>query len=376
MVDTRERLVEEPEICHASLEAAALVARPLLAELSDAGSVLYRVASDRIAGLPVEDRLGVAPLLLTDPSRSGVVVERYRLQSGELPEDASADDAEKMAALWASDTAAIPPLKVPEGAEPQVMDLADRLQMRGGGPVIFAREEIAEMAHERRTLLQVTGAANNANRQRVESALAYVEVHGLEQPIVATVNPLRVLKEKERETVAEFAPEATNELELFVDSAIDKGFTAPADNRYGVRYLPDGSSYLTLHHPNGAKLIVLAPTQQVRADGTKQTGVFNAYKALAGKPEIAGGELQLEGNHIIHVTSSHYGSMAAMNNLRAVDELRTSVASFRVIGDNQPARSAQAHLIEVGMTANALNEAMSSPRIAPALRSELSPDVQ
>lgn len=370
MVGPDERLGElaaEPEICGASVEAAAQIARPLLVELGRPDSVLYRVVSERIAGLPVESRPGIVPLLLTDPSKSGVVVERWRLQGGELPEDAAENDPEKMVALWSSKAAELPPLKVPEGADEQVMTLADELQMRGGGPVVYAREEVGEMKPLPDTLLQVVGAANNANRQRLQSALAYAEAHGLEQPIVATVDPSRILREKERDVVREFAPEATNELELFVDSAIDQGFEPVAeDNRYGVRFLPDGSSYLTMSHPDGAQMVVLAPARHLKADGTKQTGVYNAYHALLEHPEVVSEDFQLPGSNVIHVTSSHYGPMGAMNNLNAVHELRTSLDSFRVIGDNQPARTPQAHLIEIGLTTSALDEAMADPRLAAA----------
>jgi hypothetical protein len=40
--------------------------------------------------------------------------------------------------------------------------------------------------------------------------------------------------------------------------------------------------------------------------------------------------------------------MAALNNLEAVEELGMRIGSFKVIGDNQPGRTAQAHLIEIG----------------------------
>ncbi len=379
MVGPDERLIGEQaatdEVCQASLEAAQQIAAPILAELADPESVLYAVASDRISGLPPEQRLGVAPLLLTDPSRSGVVVERWRLQGGELPADASdADDPEKMVALWSSKTTDIPPLRVPEGADEPVMDIADRLQMRGGGSIVFAREEIGEMEKQPRTLLQVVGAANRANIERTKSALAYAEAHGLEGPMLATVNPRRVLKDREREVVKEFAPEATNELELFVDSAIDQGFIAPEGNRYGVRYLPDGSTYMMMEHPSGLTMVVLAPASHVGEDGANKSGVYNAYRALSLHPEVVSDDFRLEDSNVIHVTSSHYGPMAVMNNLRAVDDLRTSVESFRVIGDNKPGRTSQAHLIEIGMTTNALDAAMSNPRIADGLREVMPSD--
>ncbi len=325
-----------------------------------------------MAAASSEDVFNIAPLLHPDVARSGVRVERWRLQAGKLPEDANDANPATMVALWSSNVTGIPALKVPEGAESDVMGLSDKLQMRGGGPVIFAREEVAHLQHLPNTLLNVVGAANNANKERIETALSYVEAHGLEeQPIVATVDPRRVLSSKERETVAGFAPEATNELELFVDSAIVKGFEPLSGNRYGVRFLPDGSAFLRMRHPSGASMVVLATTPALRSDGSKQTGVFNAYQALVNNPGVVGDEFGLAGSNIIHVTSTHYGTMAVMNNLRAVDDLRESIGSFRVIGDNQAARTAQAHLIEVGLTVSVLQEAMSNPRIADSLRRHL-----
>jgi hypothetical protein len=197
--------------------------------------------------------------------------------------------------------------------------------------------------------------------------LSYVEANGVEQPIVATVDPFRILKDPERQKVSDFAPEATNELELFVDSAISNGFASSDQNRYGVRFLPDHSSYLEMFHENGTKLVVLAPPQQTRADGSKQSGVYNGYNSLIKNPQIVSEDFSLSGSGVIQITSSHYGPMAVMNNLRAVDDLRVTLNSYRVIGDNQTSRTAQAHLIEIGLTANALLEAVGNPRIAEAL---------
>ncbi|HUD10135.1 MAG TPA: hypothetical protein VMR28_00500 [Candidatus Saccharimonadales bacterium] len=367
-----EQLVGEPEVCQASLEAASQISGPILSELSNHESILYIVSADRLAGLPVEDRLGIAALLHPDPAKSGVIVERWRLQEGRLPHDASDDGApERMVALWAANVAAIPRLKVPEGAESEVMNLGDKLQMRGGGPVVFAREEINKMQRLPKTLVKIDGAANNAPFERIKSALAYAEIHGLEQPIVATVNPFRFLKDAEREKIASFAPEAKNELELFVDSGISNGFISSGHDRYGVRFLPDTTSYLEMQHQNGTRLVVLAPPQALREDGSKQTGVYNGYRSLMNNPQVLGEGFNLADSDVIQVTSSHYGTMAAMNNLMSVSDLDISLGSYRVIGDNQPTRTAQAHLIEIGLTTNALLEAMNNPRLATALLEHL-----
>lgn len=372
-----EKLAEQPETCRVSLDAAIQIGRPLLTELSNPQSVLYQVSAERLAGLPTEDLLGISTLLLTDPSKSGVVVERWRLQGGRLPEDAVDDNSpEKTVLLWASEAAKIPPLKLPVGMEADLMTLADKLQMRGSGPIIYSREHIErydrssveQMQKLPRTLLKIDGAANLANVERIKSALSYVEVHSIEQPIVATVDPFRILKDQERDKVSDFAPDATNELELFVDSAILNGFRSSEQNRYGVRFLPDRSSYLEMFNENGTKLVVLAPPQQIRADGSKQSGVYNGYNSLINNPKVVSEDFSLAGSDLIQVTSSHYGPMAVMNNFRAVNDLRVTLDSYRVIGDNQVSRTAQAHLIEIGLTANALLEAVANPRFAEALQ--------
>lgn len=366
-----EQSTAEVTVCPVSLEVAQQITRPLLDALRDPESILYRVASERISGLPIEDVANLATLLVPDPSRSGVIVARYLQQAGKLPAEVTASP-EKAVALWSANAAGIPKLKVPEGADSAVMDLGDRLQLRGGGPIIFAREEVSRMVHLPNTLLHVKGGARNAMRERLDSALAYHEVYGNpEQPIVATVDPSRLLGEGELVAVARFAPEAVNELELFVDSAIDRGFVGSTDNRYGVRSLPDGSSYLRMHHQNGAQLLVLAPRPAQRADGSKQSGVFNDYHALINHPGLVGSSFKLEGSNVIQVTSSHYGSMAVMNNLRAVHDLRhelpAGIESFRVVGDNQAVRTVQAHLIEIGYTTQALMEAVQDPHLRAAL---------
>src|SRR4051794_17973827 len=97
-----------PEICAVSLETARNIARPIFDALQDGSSVLYAVASKRMAGMPLESGLDIAPLLLNDPARSGVVVERYRQQHGALPDDASDSNPARMTVLWEAQVAQIP----------------------------------------------------------------------------------------------------------------------------------------------------------------------------------------------------------------------------------------------------------------------------
>lgn len=356
-------------VCRASLEAARGITEPLVLELQDPDSVLYAVVALRNSQLPKDAILGSAPGLLVHPPGIDINIARYRLQPGVLPEDAAASvPVHQLPLLWAPETATLPRLAVPEGAGDRVMAVADRLQMRGGGPTIFAREEVRQMRFGPNTKIKISAAARNASRQRVRSGLALLEAHpDYDQPIIATANPRRKLREDEHEVVKEFAPEAKNELELFIDSAIAEGFMIPEGERYGVRIL-GGDSYKWMHHPNGAKMLVLAPELLEKEDGTKQTGLYNGYQSLLmNGTELLGESFQLEGSDMIYITSTHYGTMAIVNNLVAVHGLRTNLNSFQVLGDNQPARTPQAHLIEVGLTLEGARKATEESVLKAAL---------
>jgi hypothetical protein len=364
------------EVCQASIEAARAIWGQLETEFQNPESVLYDVVALRAAGMPAEQGFGLTAMLLTDPARSRVVVERYRIQAGELPSDATVGDPEAMLSIWAAESRSIPKLKIPEGREPAVMELADKAQMRGGGPVIFSREQAADMVINPKTKFIQVGAANKANCERVKTVLALHEAHrDYSGSVIATVDPQRRLKDSERANVEGFAPEATNELELLIDSALAEGFVASDANRYGVRILPDGSMYTKLHypaddkHPNGVSLLVLAPKSYVDATGKPQTGVYNAYRFLSeqGGKDLLGADFDFRLSDLVHVTSSHYGPMSIANNLLAVDDLCTTIGSLQVIGDNQAARTPQAHLVEIGLVTDKLGEALSRPALQAVL---------
>lgn len=256
------------------------------------------------------------------------------------------------------------------------MALADAMQMRGGGPVIFERAEAGRVPCTKRTLLKIDGGARNALNERIETALSYVEASGYVLPIVATVDPSRILDDKERAAVASFAPSALNEQELFIDSALSKGFTLDAQ-RYGARHLPDGSSYVTMRHAqSGAGLVVLSPHKypDETTPGKYRNGVYNGYQALikhgADLPGMS--DFVFEGSDMVVVTGTHYGAMSVVNNLYEAHDLRVSVGSYHVIGDNQPesSRKPQAHLIEQGYVIEAIDR--KSPQY-PAIRAALFP---
>lgn len=366
---TGEELANSVVVSPVAVEAARTIYRALHTELSDPNSVLYEAVASRWATMPAEAQFGIGRLLLTDPMKSGVTFERYRLQAGVVPET-GVDDAsiERTVALWSAAGSAVPKLAVPDGADERVMRVADSLQMRGGGSVVYSRQEATNVPVSDTSVLHVVGAANNAPRERVQSALEFIEAHNApDVRIVATVDPSRVLRQAELDKVAPFAPNAKNEAELMIDSALSQGFEASVDNPYGTRTLQDGSSYTTLRHANGATLILLQPATQTKVDGTKQTGVFNAYSALLKNPDLLGGDLTLEDSDIVHISSTHYGAMAILNNLRAVHDLRFSTESFHVIGDNQASRTAQAHLIEIGLATDAIDQMLREPTLKTAL---------
>ena len=362
VVDSSAEEIQLP-VCEVSVAAAIQMFDPMLADWRSSNSVICAVSADRMARSSTPDALlGIAPSLLVDPSRSGVRVPRYQLQEGKLPADAIPDTAEQAVVLWlAYDKDDVAELRIPEGLSEGVWTLADAMQMRGGGPVIFHRGEANRLNVDGDTAVHVIGGANNAPRERIETTLTVMQEKGLTQPLIATVDRSRNLKDKERKVVAAFAPHARNEYELFLDSARDKGFTLDAD-AYGVRSLPDGSFYVTMTHSSGQKMIVFAPKAQVNETGKKRTGLFNAYHMfqLHGQQigEITDTNDQplfpegfsWQGRDIVHVSGTHYGPMAAMNNLEAVTELGMQIGSFKVIGDNQPGRTDQAHLIEIGNT--------------------------
>jgi len=376
-VATQEK-IPLPPVCEVSLAAAKGISDSLMTEMGHSTSVLYAAIADRNARMKPEARLGIGPALLVDPTRSGVV-PRHLLQSGEVPKAVPGMTLEQAVMLWTVESKdEIPKLRVPKGEGPRLMAVADALQMRGGGPTIFAREEVALVPHTEKTLVKIDGAANNANWERVATALAYADERGYKRPIVATVDVTRELGVKERAAVASFAPKAQNEMELFIDSARNKhGFVLDQDatSYGGTRYLPDGSPYVTMilerEDREPVRLIVLAP----RRDW--ENGVFNGYQTLikygSQLPGLDADEASdragfvFDGTDMVTVTGTHYGPMSVMNNLRATHELRARLGSYHVIGDNQKARTEDAHLYEVGFTWDAIRKAMGQPALREAL---------
>jgi len=312
-------------------------------------------------------QVGMAPLLLADPSRSGARVPRYAMQSGEMPQASAAATPEQAMVLWRGSVEGMPKLRVPEGEAGRVMDLADRMQMWGGGPVIFERFEVNQMPEVTpNTLVKLDGGARGAPRQRIITAVQYAQEKGYKRPIVATVDPTRRLETDEQAVVADFALGAQDERELYIKSAIAEGFVLDS-NDYGVRYLHGGSTYATMTHPaSGLRMIILAPSKKQ----SSKNGVFNGYQTLDGYgAELPGLEdFTLESTDMVTVTGTHYGAMSAVNNLLAGHEMRINLASYHVVGDNQDTRGPQAHLIEMGLVLDALDRKLPG---YPALRAAL-----
>ncbi len=370
MPTIHEQLLEQealPPVCEVSLGAAETLLGPLQDDLRNSKSVVHAVVADRLARMSAEGQFGIAPLFLTDPSRSGVRLPRHAMQSGEMPESSQGMTPEQAVVLWAAPKEALPKLRVPEGEDARVMNLADRMQMRGGGPIVFERSEVGNVPLTPNTLVRIDGGAKNAPRERIRTAIAYAQEKGYGRPIIATVNPSRTLKPDEREAITGFAPTATNEHELFIDSAVAEGLSLDGD-RYGVHHLPDGSTYATLtHQESGIRLILLAPHRLPDANA-----VMNSYQTLATHGADLPGleDFIFEGTDMVAVTGTHYGAMSVMNNLLAVHDLRTTLGAYYVIGDNQASRPAQAHLIEVGLVLDAVDRKI--PKY-PALRRGLFP---
>lgn len=344
----------EVQVCPVSLESARQITGPLLEQVTDPFSVVYTVANDRASRMQPGSRLGIAPILHVDPSRSGANAARYMFQNGEMPVG-SVDSPEQAVILWMTkDKGDVPPLRVPDGESDRVMGLADEMQMRGGGPLIYAREEVENIDVAYNEVRIISAGANRANRERIRTAMEIARHHDLKYPMVITTDPTRVLREGERNNVASFAPEAGNEHQLVIDSARAEGLVLDT-SLYGMICLPDGSMYQTMtHKETGERLIVLAPAKK-----SNGSGMYNAYNTLAvhGATILGESDFVIDGANISHVTSTHYGAMATMNNLVATTRLRLQLGSFKVVGDNQPkTRLAQAHLIEVGLTLNAFDD--------------------
>lgn len=350
-----------PEGLRSSFEPVKQLHDTLLADLSDPDGVLLATYNARLAASDAETKLGIAPSLHIDPSRSGVNVERWQMQSGLMPESANGD-AEQVLALWSGKKSGLAPLKLPEEKGEAMMALADKMEMRGGGPFVYSREEAARVTIDDETTVHVHGGANKANIERLKTVLELLKHNpDYSRPVIATASFSRVLRDAEREAVREFAPNATTEVELLLSSALHVGFLPSGDFS---KQFSDGTVLHTLTHPElTVPLYVVAPPRNENENGKPRTGVYNAYRSLLENEELGG-----LGKHIVAVTSTHYGPMALVNNLKTARDLRVDTESIRVIGDNQPqTRKPQAHLIEAGLTVGALFELYSDPTMQAAL---------
>jgi hypothetical protein len=400
-----------PEICQVSLNAVRSLTGPMIEALGDHTSVLYDVMNYRIARMEGSAQLdAVVSRMAIDPMGSGIILPRYQLQGGEIPEDAAATvaSADQMISLWTVDNdAKIPPLIMPPGADDKMMYLAAKSQMMGGGPVIFAREDLKTREEEADpaknivldddSLIEISAAARNAVWNRIKSAMELREKNPhYKHRILLTADPTRQLSSEpnggERKVVESFAPKATNELELAIDSAKKEGFVMAPDQEYGFRYLPDGTGYMLMYHPEkDIEMAVVTPAKQSHekrirnADGSEgvvtvlETGLFNSHAALLKHGDVLTGrkDFKLSNSRLVYVTSTHYGLMGALNNLEFVHRERTSLKGFVVLGDNQPkTRKAQAHNIEFATAIVKLDDMAEDPYMYEALFPQTAEDTQ
>lgn len=387
------------EICEVSLDAVKSLIAPTMNALNDHTSVLYDVMNYRVARMEGPGQLdAVVSRIAIDPLRNGIVVPRYQLQGGEIPDEAAASvaDADQIISLWTVDKEfKIPKLLVPPGGDERLMKLAARSQLMGGGPIIFAREELKTKDEEadptknvildNDTVVEISAAARNAIWQRLKTAKELLQKNpDYKHRILLTVDPTRQLGntappggKSERDVVASFAPNATNELELALSSAKKEGFVPAADQEYGFRYLPDGSGYMIMEHPElGIEMAVVTPAKQQHAKDdeaktiVKETGLFNAHTALLKHGDVLTGRenFKLRDSKVVYITSTHYGLMGAINNLEFVQREKTSIKGFVVVGDNQPkTRGAQAHLTEFAVAIDKLDVMTENPEVYNAL---------
>lgn len=360
-----ERMIDQ-----ASLRVAQGTIHALLSVLSDPDTpALREIMMKRQMSIPNIDLLESAGRLLSvDPHKSGIRVPRYQIQDGSLPTEsieADINDADKVLTLWSTTAEHIPKLVCPESLQQDVLLISRALGMFGGGPNMFSREEAKLVAVTDASVVNIVGGANRANIERIRTAIALLTAHSYpDVPVIATVNPYRVMKQPEREKVAEFAPDATNEFELFVASALTEGFVPDQANLFGSKILPNGASFIRLNHPQtGVTMIVLCSEKL-----DEKTGVFKAYSTLQSYGDaIIGYGFSLDKADMVHVTSTHYAPMAGLNNFEAARELGIRFGSFQTIGDNQPTRSPQAHLIEIGAAVGKAAKLLQDPTSARVL---------
>ncbi len=357
-----------------SMHVARDVANPFIGMLSDTENPYSKCAMDRLARMSAEARQGFVSSLLVDPSRSGIVFPRYQLD-GRAPLDVDGEEPDKVVALWSALAKDIPKLVVPEELRASVMASSERLGMMGRTEHMLATEEAERIRLGENTMLHIRGAANKANRVRLVTANEVLKSQDPDTAknalLIATTDATRQLKPAEKAIVKDFAPDAENEFELFIASAIAEGYAPHPKNMTGPKILPDGTISISLLHGTlGTELVLVSPKKYETSTGKHATGLFNAYAALqAYGSRIVRPDFSLNGLDIVEVTSSHYMPVAVLNNLDATAKLELNLGSIRAIGDVQPKRSADAYLVEFGLFMNRIESL--DPQLRAALLAEM-----
>jgi hypothetical protein len=185
------------------------------------------------------------------------------------------------------------------------------------------------------------------------------ETTGYENPIVALSSD-RKLSDSEREAVKGFyLPEGEEyklrrEHELIRAAAEKLGFKAyvPDDQLGEVRHSDNDVRSISMRNKAGQEVRIIIPPS------TGKTGLHNGLIAVNLEPHIAGLD-SLENAKIVHITSTHYGMMGLLNTAEAQLLMNMNFGRQLVVGDNQPGRTPDAHLHEIGFTLNKLNDLMS-----------------
>lgn len=353
------------DICPVSISLAREVTNPFLETLSDPNNPYSRIAMMRLAKMKPENRLGFANALLQRP---GVSLARYNLD-GRVPEvDLSGLSSEQAMVLWAADASDLPRLTVPEELVDDVMASSKVFGMMGGREHMFVTEEAGGVPLSEGDIIHIVGAANLANKTRIGTALEILKKHpelAGKIHLVASVNRARQLSSAEKDKVASFAPNATNELELFLDSATSLGFAQVGREK---TYKDDSTSRI-LRSVKG-DITLISPTTHGYTAEEPTIGTYKAYNQLNKYGgQILGSSFDgLRGIGIVQVSSSHYMPKGVLNNvegLYGLNDPTVRLRGFNTIGDIMASRGPDAYLVEFGLFLKQLTE------LPPALRSQL-----
>lgn len=359
----------EPGLVHYLTETAQIISN----ELGYRNGCLMAAHAQRMAAMEPEHRLGLAPSL--HPRPDIVSAPRFQILSGEISSGEGAVSPEQFFSLVSIPNKKLPPLKVPEGYDDETMDLANRLQLLGNGPDIFSRERAASGELPiKPDIILIHGGANKAPYERLTTALVVAEASGFDGPIVAMASN-RKISDAERNNVKGFYfPEGEEiklrrEQELVRAAALKLGFevVVPEDQLGELVTTDQNVQVLKMRNPDGRELRIITPPEK-----PDSTGLQNGLMALELEPEIAAVE-EFSSKSIVHITSTHYGMMALFNAAEAQNNMCAVFGSQVVVGDNQPSRTPDAHLHEIGFGINKIADLVEA---YPGLKNILFPPTE